>query len=128
MNLKAGVEAAQSRQLNDMEQDGLLTRFQLALELSWNVMKAYAEFNSEDNIMGSRDAVRVAFRMSLISDADLWFAMITWRNNVAHRYDGELAEDTIRHVVAEFYPAIRDFCLKMGEYTTDAQNNLFSQK
>lgn len=70
------VNASKLRALNDFERDGLVQRFEFTHELSWKLMKAYAEYQGYDGIGGSRDATRKAFEMNLIPDGQIWMDMI----------------------------------------------------
>ena len=89
------VGASKKRALNEFERDGLVQRFEFTHELSWKLMKAYAEYQGFDGIGGSRDATRKAFEMSLISDGQSWMDMIKSRNETSHNYDGSMADDVV---------------------------------
>ena len=47
--------------LNEMEEQGLIQSFEYTYELAWNTLKDFFEDQGESNVMGSRDAFRLAF-------------------------------------------------------------------
>lgn len=110
------VSASKLRALNDFERDGLVQRFELTHELSWKLMKAYAEYQGYDGIGGSRDATRKAFEMNLIPDGQIWMDMIKSRNDISHNYDDEIATDVVDNILNVFYLELVSFYCKMNEF------------
>ena len=110
------VNASKLRALNDFERDGLVQRFELTHELSWKLMKAYAEYQGYDGIGGSRDATRKAFEMNLIPDGQIWMDMIKSRNDISHNYDDEIATDVVDNILNVFYLELVSFYCKMDEF------------
>jgi nucleotidyltransferase substrate binding protein (TIGR01987 family) len=45
----------------------LIQRFEYTHELAWNVMKDYAYFQGNSQVGGSRDAIREAYQLNLIT-------------------------------------------------------------
>lgn len=121
------VGASKKRALNEFERDGLVQRFEFTHELSWKLMKAYAEYQGFDGIGGSRDATRKAFEMSLISDGQSWMDMIKSRNETSHNYDGSMADDVVDSIINRFYPLLADFYLKMNSLSALTPDDLFSK-
>lgn len=110
------VSASKLRALNGFERDGLVQRFELTHELSWKLMKAYAEYQGYDGIGGSRDATRKAFEMNLIPDGQIWMDMIKSRNDISHNYDDEIATDIVDNILNVFYLELVSFYCKMDEF------------
>ncbi len=121
------VGASKKRALNEFERDGLVQRFEFTHELSWKLMKAYAEYQGFDGIGGSRDATRKAFEMSLISDGQSWMDMIKSRNETSHNYDGSMADDIVDSIINRFYPLLADFYQKMNSLSALTPDDLFSK-
>ena len=121
------VGASKKRELNEFERDGLVQRFEFTHELSWKLMKAYAEYQGFDGIGGSRDATRKAFEMSLISDGQSWMDMIKSRNETSHNYDGSMADDVVDSIINRFYPLLADFYQKMNSLSALTPDDLFSK-
>lgn len=121
------VGASKKRALNEFERDGLVQRFEFTHELSWELMKAYAEYQGFDGIGGSRDATRKAFEMSLISDGQSWMDMIKSRNETSHNYDGSMADDVVDSIINRFYPLLAEFYQKMNSLSALTPDDLFSK-
>ena len=64
--LERGVEEATSRDLSDLEKEGLIQRFEYNQELSWSVIKDFYEYIGEIGIQGSRDAYQLSVKRGLI--------------------------------------------------------------
>ena len=121
------VGASKKRALNEFERDGLVQRFEFTHELSWKLMKAYAEYQGFDGIGGSRDATRKAFEMSLISDGQSWMDMIKSRNETSHNYDGSMADDVVDSIINRFYPLLAEFYQKMNSLSALTPDDLVSK-
>ena len=121
------VGASKKRALNEFERDGLVQRFEFTHELSWKLMKAYAEYQGFDGIGGSRDATRKAFEMSLISDGQSWMDMIKSRNETSHNDDGSMADDVVDSIINRFYPLLAEFYQKMNSLSALTPDDLFSK-
>jgi nucleotidyltransferase substrate binding protein (TIGR01987 family) len=106
---KLNQSIEKSEVLSELIQDGLIHRFEYTHELAWNVMKDYAVYQGNQNITGSRDAVREAFKMQLVKDADVWMDMIASRNKTSHTYNEETAHDIFKKILEEYYPAFVAF-------------------
>ena len=122
------VNVSRSRQLNEIEADGLIQRFEFTFELAWKLMKSYADYQGTDKeIMGSRDAVRWAFENKLISDSDVWMEMIKRRNDTSHTYDEDTAADVVQRVKDAYFQAFVSFYEKMSNLSSQKLEDLFTQ-
>jgi nucleotidyltransferase substrate binding protein (TIGR01987 family) len=117
--LQRGVQLAESRELSELEQQGLIQGFEFTHELAWNLLKDYLQHQGIQNITGSRDATRLGFQNGLISEGDTWMNMIKARNQSSHTYNLEQARAIADDVVHRFAPAfcaLRDrFAVLSGE-------------
>lgn len=105
-----------STDLNGSERDllmaGLVKTFELTWELSWKVMKDYAEYQGFQDIRGSRDAIRKAFSIGLITD-ERWIGSIAIRNMTSHDYDSDISSQVFDAVNTIYYSLFKDFERKM---------------
>ena len=74
--LSSAVDLAQTRELSELERQGLIQAFEFTQELAWNVMKDYFLYQGNTAITGSRDAIREAFQKGLL--AIVWVG-VAWR-------------------------------------------------
>jgi nucleotidyltransferase substrate binding protein (TIGR01987 family) len=103
--LGLAVELSQQRPLSDLEKQGVIQGFEVVHELAWNVLKDFLEFEGIQGIIGSRGAVREAFKRTLLDDGELWMDMIEKRNLSSHTYNQALADELVRVIIDGYYPA-----------------------
>ena len=89
--------------------EGLIQRFEYTHELAWNTMKDYARYQGNEEVAGSRDATREAFRLKLIEDGALWMEMIGSRNQTTHTYKEATADEIHQKICETYYPAMLQF-------------------
>ena len=109
LRLKEAVEQTRQHPLSDLEKDGINQRYEFTHELAWKVMKDYAEYQGYTEVGGSRDASRLAFQMSLITDIDGWLEMIRYRNLTSHIYEKAFIDNVIQQIIKSFYPLMQAF-------------------
>lgn len=103
--VREAVDLVQQRPLTRLEQQGLIQGFEFTHELGWNLLKDYLQERGIAGIVGSKDAVRLAFRHGLLEDGEVWMEMIRMRNLTSHTYNLQLADAVAQSIVAQFYPA-----------------------
>ena len=113
VTVENAVELAASRELSDLEKQGLIKGFEFTFELAWNVMKDYLEDQGITGIISSKGAVRNAFNKGLIDDGQTWLDMIEARNISAHTYDEETADKLQKKIAKDFYGHFVSFLEKM---------------
>ena len=102
--LERGVDLARQRPLSELEQQGLIQGFEFSHELAWNLLKDYLQYQGITEVIGSRDATRLAFQTGLILDGEGWMAMIKARNQSSHTYNLEQAQAIACDVLDRFAP------------------------
>ena len=95
--------------LQEILKEGLIQRFEYTYQLAWNVMKDYAEYQGNNEIGGSRDATREAFKMGLITDAESWMDMIKSRNETSHTYNEKIANAIVEAILARYVTEFKAF-------------------
>lgn len=107
VNIVSAVSNSSSDQ-NDLLAEGLIQRYEYTHELAWKVMKDYEEYQGITDIMGSRDAIRVALRAGILDD-DRWMDTISDRNLTSHNYDDETAKHIVNNNINVYYPLFVKF-------------------
>ena len=100
--LKEAVELSKTRSLTRLEQQGLIQSFEYTHELAWNTIKDLLEYRGNSNVYGSRDAVRVAFKLGIIENGEIWMDMIKSRNQTSHTYDEKIAGSIVQEVIEKY--------------------------
>lgn len=60
--LKNAVTQYKETGLNDLEKQGMIQAFEYTFELAWNLIRDYFLYQGIQEIRGSRDAIRIAFK------------------------------------------------------------------
>lgn len=111
--LQSAVGLAATRELSELEQQGMIQAFEFTHELAWNVMKDYFFYQGASQITGSRDATREAFSAGLIADGESWMEMIQSRNQSTHTYNRATAVALVERITQRYAGLFEAFCSKM---------------
>lgn len=103
--LTAAVDLHVQREFTELEKQGVIQGFEIVHELAWNVLKDLLEFEGIQGIVGSRGAVREAFKRGILEDGELWLDMIDKRNLTSHTYNADLAQEMVNTIVQRYYPS-----------------------
>ena len=111
--LQKAVDLSKTRDLSELEQQGLIQAFEFKHELAWKVMKDYFVYQGDTSITGSRDAARAAFAVELIVDGQGWMDMIKSRNQSSHTYNLKTAEAVVKDIVERYAALFESFAQHM---------------
>lgn len=114
--LKSAVELSEQRALSNLEKQGVIQAFEFTHELAWNVLKDYLQDQGNQNIKGSKDATREAFKVELIADGEQWMAMIQSRNISTLTYDEDTAEQLVSAIIGHYFPLFVALQTEMAKY------------
>lgn len=70
LQLQSAVELSAQRALSNLEKQGAIQAFEFTHELAWNVLKDFLQDQGNQNVKGSKDATREAFKVALIADGE----------------------------------------------------------
>ena len=102
-------------ELNDLEKEGVIQRFEFTFELSWNLLKDRLE---EDGVVMEsvtpRSVIRSAAAAGLITDGQTWIDMLEDRRNTSHRYDVEMFESVLRNIRDSYLPVLGILYLRLS--------------
>lgn len=110
--LKA-VKLRQTRELSELEQQGLIQAFEFTHELAWKVMKDYLRSLGNDTVIASRDSTRAAFAAELLQDGEAWMDMILGRNLSSHTYNLDIAKGLVEKITGVYADLFLAFETKM---------------
>ena len=89
--------------LNDMEEQGLIQAFEYTYELAWNTIKDYLIYQGITDVIGSRDAFRIAYNRGLILEGSIWMSMIESRIKSSHTYNEEVAKEILKEIREKYF-------------------------
>jgi nucleotidyltransferase substrate binding protein (TIGR01987 family) len=108
-------EAVEQENLNELERNGLIQRFEFTLDLSWKVMKDYLQEKGFTFKPTPKDTLRLAQQSGFIDYAQELIDGIDIRNDLSHDYSGEKFARSERILRADIFPALQ----KLYEFFED---------
>lgn len=95
--------------LNQLETEGAIQRFEMTMELAWNVMKDYLEHEGVvfDQIT-PRAVIRKACEAKLIEHGPTWMDALDARNKMSHTYDASAADQVVEDIATRYLAAMED--------------------
>lgn len=107
--------------LNLREQQGLIKAFEYTYELAWNTLRDFLRFQGNEALFGSRDTLREAFRVGLITHGDTWMLMIQDRNLTSQTYNQVTAKAIASQVLSLYLPCFQQLRSRLDEHLADDQ-------
>jgi nucleotidyltransferase substrate binding protein (TIGR01987 family) len=101
--LTEAVTLAQQRSLSKLEEQGLIQAFEFTHELAWKTLKDFLENRGVQDLYGSRDVTRHAFKVGLIEKGQVWMDMIQSRNLTSHTYNEETAAQIAAAIRSDYF-------------------------
>ncbi|MEN8166924.1 MAG: nucleotidyltransferase substrate binding protein [Pseudomonadota bacterium] len=105
--LRSALEEKTLDEFSELEQEGLIQRFEYTYELAWKTLKDYLE---ESGIVISpvtpRNVIKQAFSARIIDDGQVWIDMMLHRNLLSHTYDYTKFREVLEAVVTRYLTAI----------------------
>lgn len=114
--LKNAEQLKKERDFTELELQGVIQAFEVSQELSWKVMKDFLEEQGKTDLFGSKNAVKEAFNVGLVSNGDIWLDMIKSRNLTSHIYDEKEVLAILEIILNDYFPVFIDFENKMKTY------------
>jgi nucleotidyltransferase substrate binding protein (TIGR01987 family) len=97
--------------LSLLEEQGVVRRFGIGLELGWRTLKDYLEHQGiEISPVTARSAIKAAFLAKIIGDGQVWGDMLDHRNLLSHTYDRKLCEEAVDTLNSRYLAAFEDTC------------------
>ena len=99
-------EARDTPNLNELERNGLIQRFEFTIELAWKVMKDFLEDKGFAFKPSPKDSFRQAQEAKYIDYAQELIDGLNIRNELSHDYDGFLFIQSENDLRNNIFPAI----------------------
>ncbi len=105
--------AVEKGDYSELERQGLIKAFEFTYELAWNTLKDFLVEGGYVDLVGSKDTIRLAYKVGLIEDGDNWMNMIKSRNLSSHTYNKETAEEIQNSIQNTYYFLFKVFQERM---------------
>jgi nucleotidyltransferase substrate binding protein (TIGR01987 family) len=99
-------EAIAKPDLNELERNGLIQRFEFTIELAWKVMKDFLEDKGFAFKPSPKDTFRQAQEVRYIDFAQELIDGLNVRNELSHDYDGFLFIQSENDLRNDIFPAL----------------------
>ena len=92
---------------NEIYRTGVIGQFNLTFELVWKALQAVLRVHGAEGAeTGSpREILQLGYKLGFVDDPAVWLLMLTKRNQSAHIYDEDTADEMIVLIRDSFVPA-----------------------
>jgi nucleotidyltransferase substrate binding protein (TIGR01987 family) len=95
--------------LSTLEKEGMVQRFEFALELAWKTLKDFLEHEgSVITPVTPRNVIKEAFAARIIPNGQVWIDMLDHRNILSHTYDSVTFDKAVLFIRDRYFPALMD--------------------
>lgn len=108
------TESDQYGVLSDLEQEGLVQRFEYTYELAWKVLQDLLNFKGYNFTSGPNGTLKKAFEDGLITDHDGWRKMSKSRNILSHVYSEEEMLAVVEQIFSEYSLLLKELDEKLS--------------
>ena len=95
--------------LSNLEQEGVIQRFEYTYELAWKTLKDYLEYNGANIAeITARNVFKEAYSSKIIKNSEIFIDMMLSRNLLSHTYDFNKFRDILIKVKKDYLPVLSD--------------------
>ena len=126
--LRSALEDQTVGDYNQLEQEGLIQRFEYTFELAWKTLKDYLEYNGVQlEAANPRNVIKECVNSGMFNSAELngevFIEMMLARNALSHTYDFDRFREVIIRVQSEFLPQLEQLYLYLLNKVIDTSTN-----
>ncbi|HWQ25818.1 MAG TPA: nucleotidyltransferase substrate binding protein [Chlorobaculum sp.] len=105
--LQSALEERSLDDFSDLEQQGLVQRFEFSFEHAWKTMKDFlAASGIQINPVTPKAVIKEAFAAKIIDDGQIWIDMMLDRNLLSHSYDQKTFLKALNSVKSVYLPKL----------------------
>lgn len=94
-------------ELNPLEKEGTVQRFEYCFELAWKTVKDYLESTGVVlRTITPRQVLKEAVAANILTDGPVWVDMLDHRNLLSHTYDALAFEKAVVAIHSRYLPAL----------------------
>lgn len=105
----------QVKELNEMEEQGLIKAFEYTYELSWKTLQDLLKDKGYTDVVGPKPVIEQSFQDGYIVDGKGWMRMHVSRNLTSHTYDEETAEEIVKSIRSEYFNLLKNLQTRLQE-------------
>ena len=107
------VRFIEKKELNEMEEQGLIKAFEYTFELGWKTLQDLLKEKGYDNILGPKPVIEQCFQDGYITRGREWLRMHVSRNLTSHTYDQEAAKAIIKEIRESFFGFLNELKIRL---------------
>jgi nucleotidyltransferase substrate binding protein (TIGR01987 family) len=93
--------------LSDLEKEGTIQRFEVAVELAWKTVKDYLVYQGQTvEPVTPRNVLKEAYSAGIIANGQVWMDMLDHRNLLSHTYSAAVFETVVIAIRDRYLGAI----------------------
>lgn len=115
------------KELNEMEEQGLIKAFEYTYELSWKTLQDLLKEKGYNDILGPKPVIEQCFQDGYITKGKEWLRMHNSRNLTTHSSDKETADEIVLQIRENYFALFKELQIKLEEETAGKQNSLFDE-
>lgn len=106
--LRSAFDEKKLSDFSQLEQEGIIQRFEYTYELAWKTMRDYLQDNGIVilNEITPRSVIKEAYSAKIIGDGQIWIDMMMHRNILSHTYDFSKFQEVLKAVNDRYLDAI----------------------
>lgn len=113
LRLESALEDDPDR-LSQLEQEGVIQRFEYTFELAWKVLKDKMEADGlQLDRISPKVVIKQAYASRYIENIETWLQMINDRNLMSHTYDSLKFEAVLKTIVSDYLPLLKNWYLSL---------------
>jgi nucleotidyltransferase substrate binding protein (TIGR01987 family) len=116
-------QALQKEELSDLEEEGLIKRFEYTYELAWNTLQDLLRERGYPDISGPRPVIEQSLHDGVLTDGKIWLRMIKSRNLTAHVYDEETVDEIAQVIRKDYYKVFKNLQKSLTEIKSEKRTN-----
>lgn len=109
--------------LSELEQEGLIQRFEYTFELSWKVLQDFLKYKGYEFVQGPNGTLQKAFEDGLISNHDAWRRMAKARVTTSHTYNEGEAAEIVQKIYEEYSVLLKQLDIRLVKEKLTLENN-----
>jgi len=95
-------------EMSDLEKEGTVRRFELALELAWRTLESYLEFSGIVLRPTPRAVIKEAVAAGIVDDGQVWIDMLKHRSFLSQTCDENMYRQTIGAISGKYLQVLSD--------------------
>ena len=103
-----------TKDLSELEMDGLIQRFEYTFELAWKVLQDLLKYNGYEFVQGPNGSLQKAFEDNMITDHDGWRRMAKARIATSHTYNDGKASEIVEKIYTEYSILLKQLAVRLG--------------